>query len=49
MKWGVEFMFSSKELTQLPVGVGGIDEGSIESTEQDQSYCGSPVEIGEGV
>ncbi len=41
-------MFGSKAPTWLPVGVG-VDEGSIESTEQDQSYCGSPVEIGAGV
>ena len=42
-------MFGSKAPTRLSVGVGGVDEGSIESTEQDQSYCNSPDEIGEGV
>ena len=45
----VDFIFGSKASTRLPVGVGGIDERSLESAEQDGFFGGSPVEIGVAV
>ena len=38
-------MFGLKASTQLPVEVGGVDVGSLESAEQDGSIGGSPIEI----
>ena len=42
-------MFDSQAATQLPVGVGGVDEGSLEAAEHDGSIGGSPVEIGAAI